>query len=90
LLRNSHGFFTETAADSGWDDSKLTDDEVKGIKAPVLLLVGEQSPAFLQETARGVAALLPHAQVQVVPDAGHALVIEQPATFESAVLKLAG
>jgi pimeloyl-ACP methyl ester carboxylesterase len=90
LLRNSHGFFTETAADSGWDDSKLTDEEVKGIKVPVLLMVGEQSPAFLQETARGVAALLPHAQVQVVPDAGHALVIEQPATFESAVLKLAG
>jgi pimeloyl-ACP methyl ester carboxylesterase len=90
LLRNSRGFFTEAAADSGWDDWKLTDEEVKGINVPVVLLVGEQSPAFAQETARGVAKLLPQAHVQVVPDAGHALVIEQPATFESAVLKLAG
>lgn len=47
------------------------------ITIPVELVVGERDPKF-RATAERMADALPHATVRVVPDAGHAVHIEQP------------
>ena len=39
---------------------------------PALVLVGEQSPPFMMEVARRVAALLPNATARVLPGQDHA------------------
>ena len=47
------------------------------LRVPVTLLAGEEDPKFLA-LAREAAALLPHARVVAVPDAGHNLLLERP------------
>jgi pimeloyl-ACP methyl ester carboxylesterase len=51
-----------------------TDDELRSISMPVTLLVGEKTEVFdADELISRARRLLPHASVEVVPGAGHAL-----------------
>lgn len=59
-------------------------DRLSKVRAPALLIVGEDDLKF-QRLARDVAARLPHARVVVVPGAGHAVHVEQPAQFADLV-----
>jgi pimeloyl-ACP methyl ester carboxylesterase len=87
LLRNGKGTMIELDAGTG---DELTDDSLRGIKQPVMILKGACSqPIFLKVTDR-LAALLPQAQVRVIPAAGHMMQFDQPAEFEAAVLDAAG
>ena len=45
--------------------------------SPVTLMTGAEDPKFLS-LAQETAALLPHARLVVVPDAGHNLLLERP------------
>ena len=47
---------------------------------PVLLLYGEQDTPFLGDAER-LAAALPHARLEIVPDAGHSPQFEAPETY---------
>lgn len=65
-----------------------TDDQLKQLKTPVLLLLGEQEviynvPAVICRAGR----LLPHLQVALVPGAGHGLILEQPELVSDTILK---
>jgi 2-succinyl-6-hydroxy-2,4-cyclohexadiene-1-carboxylate synthase len=51
---------------------------------PVLLLAGERDVKFCQ-IAQQMARQLPHAQLQIVRDAGHAIHLEQPDIFTSLI-----
>ena len=51
------------------------------IKAPTLVLVGEYDVADNQGEADVASSLIPHAYRVVVPDAGHLIFMDQPATF---------
>lgn len=59
------------------------------LQAPTLVLVGE---AHRQTHAQGrvMTSLLPQAQFQVLPGAGHLLNLEQPAAFNAAVRQFLG
>ena len=48
------------------------------IRCPVLLACGEADQLTPPEHAREMAALMPHAQLDFVPGAGHMLTMEQP------------
>ncbi len=50
------------------------------LEAPVLLVVGEEDQRFAA-IARDLAQRLPHARVALVPEAGHAAHLENPAVF---------
>jgi 2-succinyl-6-hydroxy-2,4-cyclohexadiene-1-carboxylate synthase len=50
------------------------------IVAPVLLVAGALDEGFV-ESARDLAARLPHAELCVIADAGHAVHLEQPEAF---------
>ncbi len=52
--------------------------QLPGIKAPVLVATGEADRLTPPEHAREMAALLPNAQLDIVPGCGHLLTLEQP------------
>jgi 2-succinyl-6-hydroxy-2,4-cyclohexadiene-1-carboxylate synthase len=55
-------------------------DQLPKLNLPVLLLAGELDQKFSQ-IARQMALQLPQARVQIVPDAGHTIHLEQPEIF---------
>lgn len=59
-------------------------DQLAQVEAPVLLVAGALDPGFV-EAARGLALLLPHAELREIADAGHAVHVEQPEALMRAV-----
>lgn len=59
-------------------------DELGRQSAPALLVAGALDARYV-ELARRMAAALPRARLAVVPDAGHAVHLERPAAFATAV-----
>jgi pimeloyl-ACP methyl ester carboxylesterase len=55
----------------------------------VLVLVGEQDADY-QRAAQVMAARLPHAELVVVPGAGHIVNLEAPEAFDAAVVRFLG
>ena len=55
------------------------------VRIPVLLLTGDLDDKYC-DLARRMAAVLPYAHTEIVPDAGHAVHLERPRAFSSAVL----
>ena len=68
----------------------LGDDEVRGVRAPTLLLLGEESPAFLHRLSDRLEELLPNVQRIVVPGASHIMHEENPRAVNDAVLGFLG
>ena len=56
-----------------------------GIGSPTTLLLGEQSPKYLEKAARNLAAILRNAPILRLPDCNHLAHYEQPAAFVRAV-----
>ncbi len=69
------------------DPSRIVDlwPHVEAIRSPTLLLRGGRSDYFKRETAEAVAARNPVVRWQEVPDAGHYIHDDQPATVERLV-----
>jgi 2-succinyl-6-hydroxy-2,4-cyclohexadiene-1-carboxylate synthase len=59
-------------------------DHLAGVRVPVLLLAGALDEKYC-DLARRMAAVLPCARLEVVPDAGHAAHLERPELFDRAV-----
>jgi 2-succinyl-6-hydroxy-2,4-cyclohexadiene-1-carboxylate synthase len=57
-------------------------DQLSRLKMPILLIVGALDEKYVTVGQR-MAALLPHARLEIVPDAGHTVHLEQPARFIS-------
>ena len=55
------------------------------VRQPVLLMAGELDARFVR-IAKQMQARLPHAQLDIVPDAGHTIHLEQPGAFEGQVI----
>ena len=51
----------------------LTDDQLRSIDTPALVLLGEKTVIYRAEEAAVRARSMPDARVEIVPDAGHAL-----------------
>jgi pimeloyl-ACP methyl ester carboxylesterase len=65
-------------------DSRVI-ESLESIKVPTLVLVGANDEAFLQATDY-MANKIPGSKKVVIPDAGHAANIHQPAAFNEAVV----
>ena len=61
-------------------------ESLPSIEVPSLVLVGADDEPFLNATDY-MAAKIPGAAKVVIPDAGHASNIDQPAAFNEAVLQ---
>lgn len=60
--------------------------DLKRIAAPTLVLVGEHDAIKPRKYAEIIACEIPNSELIVIPHAGHAVVMEQPGAFNSAVL----
>ncbi len=60
-------------------------DELPGITAPALVVVGDEDVATVPAKAQRIAALIPGARLVVVPGAGHSSSVEQPALVTAAL-----
>lgn len=70
-----------TEHDVGWD-ARLA----AAITAPVLLVVGSESPESIRGDPELVADALPDARIEVVPGQGHVADVLAPATFADIIL----
>lgn len=59
--------------------------EASGIEAPTLCLVGEESPEYLHETTRALAASIPDSRVETLAGQGHLATVTAPAQLADAV-----
>ena len=64
--------------------------DVRRIRIPVLLVVGEHDQVFPPATIRSIAAEIRGAQVTVVPGAGHSPYFETPDVWNEAVMEFLG
>lgn len=62
----------------GVTDRVAVTDELAGITAPTLVVVGADDVATPVAKAQAIAAGIPGARLEIVPDAGHSSTIEQP------------
>ncbi len=61
-------------------------ESLPNLRAPTLLIAGELDSKFTA-IARAMAQALPQSRLAIVPDAGHTIHLEQPATFDPLVLE---
>jgi pimeloyl-ACP methyl ester carboxylesterase len=59
------------------------------VARPVLLVGGERSPAYYAATLTSLQAALPEARRAVIPDAGHAMQIDNHRAFNQALVEFA-
>jgi pimeloyl-ACP methyl ester carboxylesterase len=57
------------------------------VRCPTLILLGSEEQVAPLPAARALKAGIPHAEVAVLPGAGHLPFLEQPAAFNAAVLE---
>lgn len=60
--------------------------DIEHVRAPALVVVGEEDALKPRRLAEQLAAGIPGAEFLVVPGAGHALCLERPAEFTTALL----
>lgn len=66
----------------------FSDDELRGLQAPTLLLLGEEEVMFDRKAALARAVrLVPRLESEVVPGAGHFLTAEQPERVNARLLR---
>jgi pimeloyl-ACP methyl ester carboxylesterase len=70
--------------------SPVAKPRLADIKAPTLILVGEDDIPDIQAQAGALEALIPGARRVVVPDAGHLMYLERPEAFADLVSRFAG
>ncbi len=61
-------------------------DHLPTVQAPTLFIAGELDPGYCR-MGREVCGLIPRSRLAVVPDAGHAVHLEQPESFRDLVLE---
>ena len=66
----------------------FTDSELRSVRVPVMVLIGERSVIYdPQRTRQRAMSLIPHAQAEIIPDASHALLAEKSGTVNERILK---
>jgi len=73
-------------SDLGENYPNLTVEQLKQIKVPVLVVVGDRDAINLDQTI-SLFRSLPHSQLFIVPGASHLVPVEQPELLNSEVIK---
>lgn len=68
------GYLWQLASIAGWTSLPF----LHGVRAPALVLAGDDDPIIRLVNARVLAALLPHARLHVIRGGGHLFLIDQP------------
>ncbi len=86
MLGNARALMADLDAGSG---EYMSEHDVRGVKCPVLLLYGNDSPSVLRRPIMRLAKLLPMAEARQINGAGHLMHFDRPDEFVEAVLRTA-
>jgi pimeloyl-ACP methyl ester carboxylesterase len=67
--------------------TEFTDDELRKIETPTLLLIGDREIVIDSQMALNRSKLMPNCRAELVPDAGHIMNQDQPAKIDVLILK---
>lgn len=84
---------TPVAGFAGWGAAIRTLDvtaQLKNVRAPTLVVGGADDPGTPPPASAAIAAAIPGARLEIIPDASHQLVIEQAETFTRLLLEFLG
>jgi pimeloyl-ACP methyl ester carboxylesterase len=87
---NEHSAFVMQTIKMWTTQPNWTDDDLKTIAAPVLVVNGQHDETIKQAHAAYVAATIPGAQLLILPSVGHFGFLQDPALFNHAVLRFLG
>lgn len=76
-----------TSGYSGVMPCTFRDEELHQIRQPVLLLIGDQDRLNHPRALERARQTIPHLEAQIIPQAGHFLNMEQPASVNARVLE---
>jgi pimeloyl-ACP methyl ester carboxylesterase len=90
FLERSKAKWAEIRADSGaLIDYRPRYRELVAVQTPVLLLGGERSASYFRATLDALLAVLPHARLEIVANAGHMLHAEASRRFAELLVTFA-
>jgi pimeloyl-ACP methyl ester carboxylesterase len=69
---------------------EITDAQLRGIRVPTTICVGQYDECIKPEHTRHIAAQIPGATLTVLPDATHFAMVQNPAVFNQAILEFLG
>src|ERR1700726_1798203 len=73
------------AEQPNWSDAQL-----KAIDTPVLIVDGDHDEAIKREHTEYIAATIPHAGLLILPNVSHFAFLQDPITFNNAILNFLG
>ena len=76
-----------TSGYSGVMPCMFSDDELRQISLPVLLLIGDQDRLNPPKALERARLTIPHVEAEIIPRAGHFLSMEQPEDVDARILK---
>jgi pimeloyl-ACP methyl ester carboxylesterase len=91
VLRHEHGHGEDywrslrSALAHSWADHHVTDEELRAMEVPTLVVCGDRDRIEPVETALSLQRSLPHGELLVVPRCGHFVSRERPAELAVAV-----
>ena len=65
---------------------RLDKTKIKQLEIPVLLIVGDHSPAWLVEISKALHQLLPQSKMVIIENSSHGLYFEQPEAVDRAIM----
>jgi pimeloyl-ACP methyl ester carboxylesterase len=74
--------YTDLSACNAYDRPM---ESLAGIEVPMLIIAGRQDRMTSLRSARAIAETLPQAHIKILPDCGHAMMIERPNEVVSAL-----
>jgi pimeloyl-ACP methyl ester carboxylesterase len=69
------------------DLASISHEELSQIKAPVLLIKGQNSPAYFATASDSLNLVLPNSELRLLPNVSHGLQGENPSEFNKLVVK---
>jgi len=72
------------------DEPNWTDDQLKGIDTPVLVVDGDHDEAIKRAHTEYIAATIPHAGLLILPNVSHFAFLQDPDQFNFAILHFLG
>jgi pimeloyl-ACP methyl ester carboxylesterase len=67
-----------------------TDDQLRGIRSPVLVMDGDHDEAIGRSHTEYIAATIPGAGLMILPDTSHFAFLQDPDAFNFAILHFLG
>jgi len=85
LLEVAEALRLEFLAPPGLYMPSISEEEIRSVGIPVLLLEGEKSPRYFSLISDELERLLPDSRRAMIPAAGHAMYAANPIQFNSYV-----